>query len=79
MEWNEGNMLQCDIKYTDLIGLIKFYKYIPLFFIEEELFIIPIEKYNNYKHLKKPLNTKYKDNKFWNWINFVVDCSFNIS
>jgi len=69
MEWNECNMKQCDIKYTDLIGLIRFYKYIPLFFIGEELFIIPIEKYKNYKHLKKPLNTKYKDNKFWNWIN----------
>jgi FkbM family methyltransferase len=69
MEWNNSNMLQCNIKYIDIINLIKSYNYTPLMILGEELFIIPNEKYNDFKHLKVPLYQGYVNNPFFNWIN----------
>ena len=69
MEWNNSNMLQCNIKYIDIINLIKSYNYTPLMILGEELFIIPNEKYNDFKDLKVPLYQGYVNNPFFNWIN----------
>ena len=65
MKWIYNTWEECN----SLIDLIKELNYKPLMIIGQDLFILPNEKYDELKHIKKPLHKSIRNNPIFYWIN----------
>ena len=65
MKWIYNTLEECN----SLIELIKELNYKPLMIIGQDLFILPNEKYDELKHIKKPLHKSIRNNPIFYWIN----------
>mgnify|MGYP006095012441 CR=1 FL=1 len=65
MKWFYNTLEEC----KSLIELIREYNYKPLMIIAQDLFILPNEKYDELKHIKKPLHKSIRNNPIFYWIN----------
>lgn len=65
MKWFYNTLEEC----KSLIQLIREYNYTPLMIIGQDLFILPNEKYDELKHIKKPLHKSIRNNPIFYWIN----------
>ena len=65
MKWIYNTLEECN----SLIDLIKELNYKPLMIIGQDLFILPNEKYDELKHIKKPLHKSIRNNPIFYWIN----------
>ena len=48
---------------------VGYLNYKPLMIIGQDLFILPNEKYDELKHIKKPLQKSLRNIPIFNWIN----------
>jgi hypothetical protein len=65
MKWIYNTLEEC----SSLIELIKELNYKPLMIIGQDLFILPNEKYDELKHIKKPLHKSIRNIPIFYWIN----------